>query len=140
MMEDIKADMAYSSWYILLMNNQIAYHPTRAFTLDDYLQRPMLGHGSLIITRGLYDRVEHNPEYPAAIDFDFICKCAMEGSKVAWTKKPLYMYRNHPTSITFGTNAVQRAFYEKTRDAVLEQLKTKKVTNKCVEWITSNKE
>jgi len=140
MMEETGADIGYSARFTLLPNNQLIYVPTVPFTLNDYVLRPMLGHGSLVMKTDLYKKIDHNPTYPASIDFDFICKCAQEGGDVVWTEEPLYIYRNHANSITFATNPIQKEFYNKTKDRVLEELKAKPVTNKLIKWTPKKKD
>ena len=134
MMEETGADMGYSGRYTLLLNNQLLYVKPEPFTLMDYINHPMLGHGSLVMRTLLYKKIEHDDTYPASIDFDFICKCAMTGARIAWTEVPLYIYRNHPESITFASNPIQKEFYNKTRDRVLAELKEKPVTNEVIKW------
>lgn len=134
MMEETGAEIGYSARYTLTMNNQLVETYTRPFSLNDFLDAPMLGHGSLVIKTSLYKRIEHDDTLPASIDFDFICKCALTGGKVAWTDEPLYIYKNHMDSITFASNAIQKKFYIDIRAKVREQLKVKPVTNEVIQW------
>lgn len=134
MMEETGAEVGYSARYTLTMNNQLVETYTRPFTMTDFLDAPMLGHGSLIIKTSLYKHIEHDDTLPASIDFDFICKCVLTGAKVAWTEEPLYIYKNHMDSITFASNAIQKKFYVETRAKAREELAKKPVKNEVIKW------
>jgi glycosyltransferase involved in cell wall biosynthesis len=134
MMEETGADMGYSARYTLALNNQVVYTPNREFSMEAFLERPMVGTGSLVVKKGLYDSIDYDTCFPASMDFDFICKCAMTGAKVAYTDLPLYMYRNHLNSITFDANPLQAMYYDKAKCRIQEELKQRKVSNELVRW------
>ncbi len=135
MMEETDADMGYSARYTLALNNQMVYTPNRDFSLEAFLERPMVGTGSLVVKNELYQNIDYDEKFPASMDFDFICKCAITGAKFAYTDLPLYLYRNHLDSITFDANPVQAIYYEKAKCRTIEELKRFPVSNELVEWL-----
>jgi len=134
MMEETKAGFSYAARYTLALNGQVVYTPSREFSIPNFLERPMLGNGGLCVTNELYQEIDYDETFSASMDFDFICKCALTGAKVAYTDLPLYLYRNHLSSITFGSNPIQRLYYEKAKKRTNQVLKRKKVSNELVRW------
>ena len=134
MMEESKADMGYSARYTHLLNNQITYTHTDPFDMAQFLDKPFIGFGSIVVTKELFDKVEWDEKLNASLDFDWISKLAMTGPKMVYTDIPLYIWRNHLSSITYANNVLQRMNYMKVKRRIKRELKKKKPTITVEQW------
>jgi len=139
MMEETGADFGYSARYTHLLNNQIVYTPTRRFEMMDHLEKPMMGFGSIITTKELFDKIEWDEKLLASLDFDWITKVAMTNPTMAYTQIPLYIWRNHLDSITYENNVLQKMMYQKVKRKAKRDMKKlekdkKPLDIKVIQW------
>lgn len=134
MMEETKADFGYSARYTHLINNQIIYTPTKPFTFEEFMEKPFIGFGSVIVTKDLYMDVDWDEKLFASLDFDWIAKCALKGIRMAYTDIPLYIWRNHLESITYKSNTLQKENYERAKERAINIYKKDKLKIKIEKW------
>ena len=133
MFEDTGADLVYSAYYALLGNNEMIYCPSKDFNYDSFINRPYFGHGATACKTDFWLATKYNPEYTAALDYEWVTRATRTAKKLAYTNIPLYMYRKQPNSISEAQRGnLSRFMFAKAQTAAEEY--TGKVKTECERW------
>jgi glycosyltransferase involved in cell wall biosynthesis len=134
MLKETKADFVYSSYYALLSNNEMIFCPTKKFEYDSWVEKPYIGYGTWAFKKEFFLATSFNPNFVAALDYEWLSRATRVAKKIAYTPIPTYMYRKQPYSLSEreGGSLSKRLRADAQRAAELHK-GTVKV--ECIKWI-----